>query len=70
MCCMSVTDSTDTDTAVDDPEPIPLEATATLDYSTNPDRPVTVEVELPGDVVDDPQAAIEAVTIRATVDDE
>ena len=70
MCCMSVTDSTDTDTAVDDPEPIPLEATATLDYSTNPDRPVTVEVELPADVVDDPQAAIEAVSIRATIADE
>ena len=70
MYSMSVTDSTDTDTPTADPEPIPLEATATLDYSTNPDRPVTVEVELPGDVVDDPQAAIEAVTIRATVDDE
>ena len=69
MCCMSVTDSTDTDTAVDDPEPIPLEATATLDYSTA-GPPITVSLELPGDVVDDPQAAIEAVTIRATVDDE
>jgi len=53
MYSMSVVDSTDTDTAAADPEPIPLEATATLDYSTNPDRPVTVE----------------AVTIRATVDD-
>jgi len=66
---MSTTAGNDTDTAAADPEAIPLEATATLDYSTNPDRPVTVEVELPADVVDDPQAAIEAVTIRATVDD-
>ena len=61
--------STDTDTAVDDPEPIPLETTATLDYSTA-GPPITVSLELPGDVVDDPELATEAVTIRATVDDE
>ncbi len=60
--------STDTDTAVDDPEAIPLEATATLDYSTA-GPPITVSLELPGDVVDDPELATEAVTIRATVDD-
>ena len=29
-----------------------------------------VEVELPGDVVDDPESALEAVAIRATVADE
>ena len=69
MCCMSVTDSTDTDTAVDDPEPIPLEATATLDYSTA-GPPITVSLELPGDVVDDPELATEAVSIRATIADE
>ena len=39
-----------TDTPTADPEPIALEATAELDYSSDPDRPLTVEVELPGDV--------------------
>ena len=69
MCGMSVTDSTEADTPTADPEPIPLEATATLDYSTA-GPPITVSLELPGDVVDDPQAAIEAVSIRATIADE
>jgi hypothetical protein len=59
-----------TDTPTADPEPIALEATAELDYSSDPDRPLTVEVELPGDVVDDPESALEAVAIRATVADE
>jgi hypothetical protein len=35
-----------TDTPTADPEPIALEATAELDYSSDPDRPLTVEVEL------------------------
>ncbi len=51
-----------------DPEPIPLEATATLDYSTA-GPPITVSLELPGDVVGDPELATEAVTIQATVDE-
>ena len=49
-------------------EPIAVEASATLDYTTNPERPVSIEVELPSDVVDDAQAAVEAVRIRATLD--
>jgi hypothetical protein len=39
-------------------------------HSSDRDRPLTVEVELPGDVVDDPESALEAVAIRATVADE
>ena len=59
-----------TDTPTADPEPIALEATAELDYSSDPDRPLTVEVELPGDVVDAPEVdvAVLAEPMKAVVE--
>ena len=63
---MSSNDTT-TDT---DPEPIDCNARAQLDYAADPDRPLSIHVEIPPGVVEDAQDVTDAVQLSASVVDE
>lgn len=53
------------------PEPIDVEATAELDYAADPDRPLSIKLEVPAGVVDDDlDDVLEAVSIEARLVDE
>jgi len=64
---MSSNDTT-TDT---DPEPIDCNARAQLDYATDPDRPLSIHVEIPPGVVGSRlEDVTDAVQVSASVVDE
>jgi len=52
-----------------DPEPIDCRAEAELDYN-DPDRPLSISIDVPADVVDDPDEVLESVSISAKLVDE
>lgn len=54
------------------PEPIGIEATAELDYAADPERPLSIELEVPAGVVDDVDLddALAAVSIEARIAEE
>ena len=59
----------DTDDA--DPEPIDCNARAQLDYATDPDRPLSIHVEIPSGVVGSRlEDVTDAVQLSASVVDE
>jgi len=53
-----------------DPEPIRCNAHAELDWSTAPERPLSIHVEIPPGLVEDVQDVTETVEISASVADE
>jgi len=69
-------DATTTDDAesssADTAEPIDVEAAAELDYVTDPRRPLSIELAIPGEVVDESELddVLECVSIEARIDGE
>lgn len=54
------------------PAPIDVDATAELDYASDPERPLSIELEIPAGVVDEDELddVLETVSIDARIADE
>lgn len=56
----------------EDPEPIEVDAIAKLDYATDPEQPLSIELEVPAGVIDEDELGdvLDAVSINARIADE